>query len=181
MENKKVIKVRRDEIGHGEEKYMNGKASYRRVFNEFISDAILCNNIVSIDYDFIYNQETGFYSYDELYEEKLEELKEEYKDKIIDGLGMTSEQIQGGFKTLEELEQEAEEYAEEEQYNYEFYQYFIIDFKYGFLLDMLKEMKQHTLQIMYSDVLDCYILGVSHFGTAWDYVSSDFDLEIIEE
>ena len=170
MKNKKVIRVRRDEIGRGEKVHMNGKASYKRVFNEFISDAILCNNIVSIDYDFIYNQEAGFFSYDELYEERLEELKEEYK-----------EDLENGCKTLEELEREAEEYAEEEQYNYEFYQYFIIDFKYGFLLDMLKEMKQHTLQIMYSDVLDCYILGVSHWGTAWDYVSSDFDLEIIEE
>ena len=170
MKNKKVIRVRRDEIGHGEKEYMNGKASYRRVFNEFISDAILCNNIVNIDYDFIYNQETGFYSYDELYKEKLEELKEDYK-----------EDLENGGKTLEELEQEAEEYADEEQYNYEFYQYFIIDFKYNFDLDILKETKQHTLQIMYSDVLDCYILGVGYWGTAWDYVSSDFDLEIIEE
>lgn len=170
MKNEKVIKIKKDEIGYGEEKYMNGKASYRRVFNEFISDAILCNNIVSIDYDFIYNQEAGFYSWEELRDSKLAELKEDYK-----------KELENGSKTIEDLQDEAIEYADDEQYNYEFYQYFIIDFKYGFLLDILKEMNQHTLQIMYSDVLDCYILGVGHFGTAWDYVSSDFDLEIIEE
>ena len=180
MENKKIIKVLEKEVGSGEKQHLGGKSSYRRIFNRFITDAVLCNNIINVDPEIFYNQETGFYSYDELYEEKLEELKEEYKNKIVDGLGITSEQITQGFKSMEELEEEARDYAEEEQYNYEFYQYFIIDINY-YDLEYLKEINQHTLQIMYSDILDCYILGVGHFGTGWDYVGSDFELEIIKE
>ena len=34
---------------------------------------------------------------------------------------------------------------------------------------------------MYSELLDVYVLGVGHFGTGWDYVGSDFKLEIVGE
>lgn len=169
MENKRELKVLSKNIGSGERQYLNGKCSYRRVFDHFITDAVLCNNIVKIDPEIFYNQEAGFYTYEELYNDKLEELKEDYK-----------EELKKGEKTIEELEKEAEEYADEEQYNYEFYQYFIIDF-HSYTLELLKELKQHTLQIMYSEELDCYILGVGHFGTSWDYVGSDFDLIEVEE
>ena len=169
MENKKELKVLSKNIGSGEREYLGGKCSYRRIFDHFIPDAVLCNNIVEIDPEIFYNQETGFYSYEELYNDKLEELKEYYKEELTTG-----------EKTIEELEKESEEYADEEQYNYEFYQYFIIDMpNYG--LEFLKEVNQHTLQIMYSDKLDCYILGVDHFGTSWDYIGSDFDLIEVEE
>ena len=94
-------------------------------------------------------------------------MKEEYK-----------EELENGEETLEHLEELAEDYAEEEQYNYEFYQYFIIDIS-NWDLEYLKECKQTTLQIMYSELLDVYVLGVGHFGTGWDYVGSDFKLEII--
>lgn len=180
MEYKREIKVKKENIGHGESEYLGGFCSYKRVFDEFISDAVLCNNITEVDPDIFCNQETGFCSYDELYAEKLEELKEEYQDKIIDGLGLTSEQIQDGFKTLQELEEEARDYADTEQYNYEFYQYYIINLKWNGVIDFLEGCNQKTLQIMYSNVLDCYILGVGHWGTSWDYVGSDFDLVELE-
>lgn len=180
MENKKELKVLSKNIGSGERYHLGGKCSYKRVFDYFISDAILCNKITEIDPEIFYNQEAGFYTYEELYNDKLEELKEEYKNKILEGPGATAEQIAEGWKTMEELEQEAEEYADQEQYDYEFYQYFIIDIP-NYRLESLKEVNQHTLQIMYSDKLDCYILGVDHFGTSWDYVSSDFDLIEVEE
>lgn len=164
MEYKRELKVLSKEVGSGERQYLKGKCSYRRVFDRFITDAILCNNIVKIDTEIFYNRETGFYSYDELYKEKLQELKEEYD----------------GCKTLQELEQEATDYAEQKQYNFDFYQYFIIDINY-YDLEFLKECNQKTLQIMYSEKLDCYILGVGHFGTGWDYVGSDFNLIEMEE
>lgn len=167
MKNERILKVKKEEIKTGEKEYMDGKASYERVFKKFISDAILCNNIVEVDPEIFYNQETGFYSYDELYDEKIKELKEDYKNEL-----------KNKEKTIEELEEEAENFAEEEQYNFEFYQYFIIDIsKYD--LEYLKKSNQHTLQIMYSEKLDCYILGVGHWGTSWDYVSSDFEIEEI--
>lgn len=180
MEYKREIQVKKENIGTGEERHLNGKCSYSRVFNEFINDAVLCNNITDVDPSIFENQLTGFASWDELYSEKLEELKEEYNEKIVDGLGLTSEQIQDGFKTLHELEEEAEEYADTEQYDYEFYQYYIIEPKWHGVIDFLEGCNQKTLQIMYSDVLDCYILGVGHWGTGWDYVGSDFDLVVIE-
>lgn len=169
MEYKRELKVLSKNIGSGERHHLDGKCSYRRVFDHFIPDAVLCNNIVEIDPEIFYNQEAGFYSYDEYYNDKLEELKEECK-----------KELEEGTKTLEELEQEAEEYADQEQYDYEFYQYFIIDIP-NYRLEFLKETEQHTLKIMYSDKLDCYILGVDHFGTSWDYIGSDFELIEIKE
>lgn len=169
MELKRELKVLSKNIGGGERHHLGGKCSYKRVFDYFIHDAILCNKITEIDPEIFYNQETGFYSYDEYYNDKLEELKEEYK-----------KELEEGTKTLEELEQEAECYADEEQYNYEFYQYFIIDLNH-YDVNYLKKLNQHTLQIMWSEVLECYILGVGHWGTGWDYVGSDFDLIEIKE
>ena len=169
MELKRELKVLSKNIGSGERHHLGGKCSYKRVFDYFIRDAILCNNIVDVDPEIFYNQEAGFYSYDEYYNDKLEELKEEYK-----------EELEEGTKTLEELEQEAECYADKEQYNYEFYQYFITDLN-AMDIERLNNLEQHTLQVMYSEKLDCYIVGVDHFGTGWDYVGSDFDLIEIKE
>lgn len=180
MEYKRELKVLSKNIGSGERHYLDGKCSYKRVFDYFIRDAILCNKITEIDPEIFYNQETGFYTYEELYNDKLEELKEEYKNKILEGPGATAKQIAEGWKTMEELEQEAEDYANEEQYNYEFYQYFIIDLNH-YDVKYLKELEQHTLHIMWSEVLECYILGVGHWGTSWDYIGSDFDLIEIKE
>lgn len=180
MEYKRELKVLSKEIGSGERYHLNGKCSYRRVFDRFITNAVLCNNIVEVDPEIFYNQETGFCSYEELYEEKLQELKKEYKGMIVEKIGLTASEMQKGFKTLQELEQEAEQYADENQYDFEFYQYFIIDINY-YDLEYLKKCNQKTLQIMYSEKLDCYILGVGHFGTSWDYVGNDFDLiEVME-
>ena len=49
------------------------------------------------------------------------------------------------------------------------YQYYLINES---LADMLKE---HTDNIVfYSDKLNLYVLGVTHFGTAWSHVAEDF-------
>lgn len=180
MEYKREIKVKKENIGHGEKEHLGGKASYGRVFREFIGDAVLCNNITQVDSSIYENQIAGFASWEELYQEKMDELKKDYNGKIVDCLGLTSEQIQDGFKTLAELEEEARYYADEDAYNYEFYQYYIIEPKWHGAIDFLNGCEQRTLQIMYSDVLDCYILGVGHWGTSWDYVGSDFELVEME-
>ena len=169
MEERK-IKVLKKDVGYGEEHYLGGYASYKRVVDRFIgNNLVLCNNIINVDNELFYNRECGFADYDDLKEERLEELKEEYK-----------EELENGEETLEHLEELAEDYAEEEQYDYEFYQYFIIDIS-NWDLEYLKECKQTTLQIMYSELLDVYVLGVGHFGTGRDYVGSDFKLEIVGE
>lgn len=43
----RVIKVRKEQVGYGEENYFKGMASYRRVVDKFIGNRIiLCNNMV---------------------------------------------------------------------------------------------------------------------------------------
>lgn len=165
----RIINVKKEEVGYGEEHYLDGKASYKRVVDKFIGDnMVLCNNIINVDEDLLWNRECGFDDYDELYKNKLEELKEENK-----------EELENGEISIEELEEQARDYAEEEQDNLEFYQYFIIDIS-NWDLEYLKECGQKTLQICYSAILDCYVLCVGHCGTSWDYVGSDFELKIID-
>ena len=63
---------------------------------------------------------------------------------------------------------------EDEDGWYEVYQYYIIsDFAYQFLVDYTDEI------VYYNDDLDMYVWGITHFGTAWDYVLTDIKLEEI--
>lgn len=54
---------------------------------------------------------------------------------------------------------------------YEIYQYYIIStFGYQFLSDYTDEI------VYYNEELDMYVWGITHFGTAWDYVLTDIKL-----
>lgn len=58
--------------------------------------------------------------------------------------------------------------ATDEQYS-EVFQWFIID------SSTANRIKRATDElIFYSDKLDVYVLGVTHFGTSWDYVGTEF-------
>ena len=49
MEERK-IQVRKEQVGYGEEHYLGGKASYKRVVDRFIGNhLVLCNNIVNVN------------------------------------------------------------------------------------------------------------------------------------
>ena len=49
------------------------------------------------------------------------------------------------------------------------YQYYLIDRATAKLLN------EHTNEIIfYCEMLNLYVLGVTHFGTGWDYVETDF-------
>lgn len=51
----------------------------------------------------------------------------------------------------------------------EIYQYYLIDDSTAELL------KEHTNEIIfYCEMLDLYVLGVTHLGTGWDYVEAEF-------
>lgn len=63
------------------------------------------------------------------------------------------------------------DYNEEEDTYEEVYQYYIIDD------DTAKRLIDNTDELIYYDnELDIYILGVTHFGTNWHYVLTDFKL-----
>ena len=67
----------------------------------------------------------------------------------------------------EELDLESgTDYDEENDYYYDIYQWYIIDDQTARMLS------DHTDEIIYYDRdLDIYVLGVTHCGTSWDYVS----------
>lgn len=58
----------------------------------------------------------------------------------------------------------------------EIYQYYIVD-DYG-----AEIIQDYTDEILfYSERLDLYLWGVTHFGTSWDYVLTDIKLNCGEE
>lgn len=58
----------------------------------------------------------------------------------------------------------------------EIFQFFITDAT----SDDVKFMTEHfdSYYFAFSNLLDCYILCVTHYGTSWDYVSVGTDLDI---
>ena len=56
-----------------------------------------------------------------------------------------------------------------EQYENDIFQWYIID------NSTAERLKRSTKElIFYSEKLDVYVLGVTHYGTAWDYVGAEF-------
>lgn len=64
---------------------------------------------------------------------------------------------------------ESGELEDDEGNPVEVFQYFLID------AGTAERLKEHTEEIIvYSQLLDLYVLCVTHFGTSWDYVGTDF-------
>ena len=67
------------------------------------------------------------------------------------------------------------EYDEETDSYVDIFQYYIISSQGAEIL------QQETEEIVfYNEELDMYVWGVTHFGTAWDYVLTDIQCEIEE-
>jgi hypothetical protein len=61
------------------------------------------------------------------------------------------------------------DYDEEDDTYREIYQYYIID------PTTAERLKEHTNEIIYYiEKLDLYILGVTHWGTAWSHCAAEF-------
>lgn len=67
---------------------------------------------------------------------------------------------------------EEEEENEEEEADEEVFQWFIISDEAAYMFSQLTNEL-----IYYSESLDMYILGVTHLGTAWSYVMTEWKLE----
>ena len=68
------------------------------------------------------------------------------------------------------------DYDVENDYYYDIFQYFIIP-EYG-----AEILERYTDEIVYYiSALDMYIWGVTHCGTAWDYVLTDIKIDDTEE
>jgi hypothetical protein len=68
-------------------------------------------------------------------------------------------------------------YNEETDEYTEIFQYFVCNVS-EWEIETLKELTQdnNDIIISYSNVLDCHILMVDHFGTSWDYVLTSVPL-----
>ena len=68
-------------------------------------------------------------------------------------------------------------YNEEQDEYVEIFQYFICNVNY-WEIETLRELTQdnNDIIIAYSNVLDCYVLMVDHWGTSWDYVLTSIPL-----
>lgn len=69
-----------------------------------------------------------------------------------------------------------EEEDDDDEYM-EFYQYYLVNVD-AWRLEKYKEYlqeknKESNISLFYSNVLDCYVVGVSHFGTSWSCVCTD--------
>lgn len=70
-----------------------------------------------------------------------------------------------------------EDYNTENDEYIDVYQYFIVDFS-NWTYDFMKKYQEQLgseFILYYIDELDMYILGVTHFGTGWDYVLTDIE------
>ena len=69
-------------------------------------------------------------------------------------------------------------YDEENDCYIDIYQHYIVDFevwKYENIFQKYSEQLGKEFILYYIDELDLYILGVTHFGTSWDYVLTDIE------
>lgn len=57
--------------------------------------------------------------------------------------------------------------------NDEIYQYYIVNLNIDY--EYIQQQYGNNLIIAYSNLLDCYILLVDHYGTSWDYVLTDIE------
>lgn len=148
-----------------DEEIKNKRLSYYTLAKQF--DAVLCNNITSVD-EFLYdNIESGdleycYFNDDYLTREEVESLIEE-KENILNNDDLSEEE-------KNTLEEEINELENADFYYEDIFQYFIIDYNGAELLKHCKEI------VFYSDKLDCYVWGVTHFGTSWDYVMTNLKL-----
>lgn len=152
----------------------NGYVDYRTLVKSF--DAVLNNDIMSNTANIGYwEQVNGFIgNSDEIKE--LTEKKEEIENILLDMIKKDEETTEE-YKILEEkyndLETDIQELKEEEDSPSEIYQYYIIS---GYGADILQDFTNEN--VFYNDFLNMYVWGVTHWGTAWDYVLTDIPVKV---
>ena len=162
----------------------NGYVDYRTLASCF--DCILNNDIMQKTYDIGYwEQIHGFIDNSEKINENenkinsLEDVKDWLKNRyetatetnkqIIDKL------IDRADDKQNELQDDNNELEREQDEQPEIYQYYIVS-DYGAEL-----LQRETNEILfYNEELDIYLWGVTHFGTAWNGVLTNINIEKFE-
>lgn len=147
-------------------------------------DAVLVNDITKLFYadingeylepEQVNGQIDNSDEIDEL-RERLEEIEEEQIALINADLEDTP-----AYKELQEradsINDEIDELEREQDEHCEIFQYYIVSDNGAKLL------QEYTNDpVYYLPVLDCYVWGVTHFGTSWTHVLTDCKIELDEE
>lgn len=142
-------------------------------------DSVMNNDIINKTYDIGYwEQESGMIDNTEEMEELQEEIDNiQYDiDEMIDADESfeDSEKHLAMMDKIEKLEKQIEELEEEQEnsYNAEIFQYYIVDDNGAEILKEINEI------VFYNEELDMYVWGVTHYGTSWDYVLTDIKCNV---
>lgn len=157
----------------------NGCIDYRCLSN-VVGDAILCNEITNLFYSTINGdyiepeQVNGIIDNSEEIDELQEQLDE--LQELLDEIDIETDEDIKKYKELEEqideLEEQIDELEREQDEPGEIYQYYIISYNGADFL------QRYTDEIVYYiESLDMYIWGITHYGTAWDYVLTNIKIE----
>ena len=137
----------------------NGRVDYATLARAF--DAVLCNDITKL----FYNTIGGEYSEAEQtngYIDNSEQIEE-----LFDKIAETDDDDE-----IAEIKEQIDALEDEQSSRAEIFQYYIISASGAEIL------QQWTNEIVYYiPALDMYVWGVTHFGTSWDYVLSDIEIE----
>ena len=145
----------------------NGYVDYATLSKAF--DAVLVNDITKLffaDINGEFNepeQVNGFVDNSD----EIDELNNRISELMLenDDDSKTAE--------IDELQERIDELEQEQDNNPEIFQYFIISDNGA---EILQELTNEI--VYYLPVLDCYVWGVTHWGTGWDYVLTDIPIEI---
>ena len=156
----------------------NGYLDYRTLAQAF--DAVLVNDITKLFHADINGefseaeQINGFIDNSEELEELQEELEELEARLLQDALGtLEGLDTDATSARIDELTEQIEDLEREQDEQQEIYQYFIVSYSGA---ELLQEYTNDP--VFYLPVIDCYIWGVTHWGTSWDYVLTDVKLEL---
>lgn len=145
----------------------NGYVDYATLSKAF--DAVLVNDITKLffaDINGEFNepeQVNGFVDNSD----EIDELNDRISELMLenDDDSKTAE--------IDELQERINELEQEQDNSPEIFQYFIISDNGA---EILQELTDEI--VYYLPVIDCYVWGVTHWGTSWDYVLTDIPVEI---
>lgn len=145
----------------------NGYVDYATLSKAF--DAVLVNDITKLffaDVNGEFNepeQVNGFVDNSD----EIDELNGRISDLMLEN------DDDSKTEKIDELQERIDELEQEQDSTPEIFQYFIISDNGA---EILQELTDEI--VYYLPVIDCYVWGVTHWGTGWDYVLTDIPVEI---
>lgn len=155
----------------------HGRVDYRTFAKAF--DAVLNNDIMSRTWGTCgeWEQESGYIDNSERIEEieeRLQEIESRIDELFEDDTTAADAERAELEAERDALEEEREELENEQDEQPEVFQWYIVDEAGAELCRDYNEI------LFYNSELDMYLWGVTHYGTAWDYVLTDIPCEIDE-